>query len=166
GLQNKNWIARPYGGTARASWLSAGKLARRAGLGVSIGTAGLDQWMRDSGRADLSTSERVGRAADRATVAGGSAWIGATVGSRIGGAIGTAIEPGAGTVVGGVVGGIVGGVAGSGVGNYLADHSVDQVGHLAQDISDGVSSAAHGVVDAAGAAKGTVSHAIDKINPF
>jgi uncharacterized protein YukE len=162
-MQGDSWIALPYRSAGRAGWETAGKWAGRAGGAVSVGTAGLDQWMRDSGRTDLSTTERVGRATYRGAVAGGAAWGGAVAGTEMGGAIGTAICPGVGTVVGGVVGGVAGGVVGSGVGNWVADHTVDWAGDRVQDVSDGVSSAVHTAGDVADDVKDTVGGVIDKI---
>jgi hypothetical protein len=164
-MQDRNWSALPYKSASRAGWETAGKWAGWAGGVVSIGTAGLDQWMRDSGRTDLDTTERVGRAAYRGTVAGGAAWAGAVAGAEVGGAIGSVL-PGPGTVVGGVIGGVVGGVVGSGAGNWVADHTVDWVGDRVDDVSHGVSSAVHTVGHVADEAKDTVSHALDTINPF
>ena len=173
----KNWVANPYMADSRGVWSTAGKWGGRAGGVLAIGTAGLSQWMQDSNRADLTTSERVGRTTYRGLVAGGAAWAGAVAGGEIGGAIGTAICPGVGTVIGGAIGGIAGGVIGSGAGNWVVDHTVDAVGHGTEAVVNAVGDAGstaihaggtalHAVEGFGGSAVHTVSHVLDDINPF
>ncbi|GAA1667844.1 hypothetical protein [Fodinicola feengrottensis] len=124
-----NWIAKPGMSGLRGGLLTGAKWAGRAGNVLAVGTAALDQWSRDSGRTDLSTDEKVGRAATRGAIGGGGAIAGAIGGAEAGAAIGTLVGGPVGTVVGGFVGGMVGGIIGGGVGNAVADHVVAPVGH-------------------------------------
>lgn len=137
-FHKKHWQARPYSAATRNRFLTVGKLGSRASGVLVIGTSGYDQWSRDKGRTDLNTSERWGRTATRAGVAGGAAWGGAVLGAKVGAGLGSFAGP-AGTVVGGVVGGVAGGVIGSGVGNEIADHTVELGGEVGEAIGDGVS---------------------------
>jgi len=176
GRQGSNWVANPFMADTRNAWATAGKWGGRAGTVLAIGTAGLSQWMRDSGK-HLDTSQRVGRTVYRGAVAGGAAWGGAVLGGEAGAAIGTAILPGVGTVIGGAVGGIVGGAIGSGVGNWVVDHTVDAVGHGTDAVVHAVGDAGSTAIHAGGTALHTLggvasdaghvaSHVIDDINPF
>lgn len=119
-LSSKNWIAKPYASTARAKWLKAGTWGTRAGGIVAAGTAGLDQWDKDSQNAAMSTEKRVARTGVKAAGAGGGAIAGAKIGAAAGGAVGAAFG-GVGAPVGAVVGGLVGAAVGSGVGSSVAD---------------------------------------------
>jgi hypothetical protein len=117
---------------ASQAWQAAGRWGSRAGTVFSGVAGGANQWMEDSGRKDLTTAERGGRAAGAgAWVAGGSwaggaagAWAGGEAGAAIGATIGSVI-PGAGTAagaaIGGTIGAIGGAVAGSGAGSWVAD---------------------------------------------
>jgi hypothetical protein len=106
----------------RASSLRTARGAGIAGSVLAYGTAGLDQWVQDSGRPDLSGGERVARTAAASALVGTTSVAGAVVGAKVGAvwgaALGSAI-PGVGTVAGGAVGALVGGVIGSGVGQAI-----------------------------------------------
>jgi hypothetical protein len=114
----------------RAGSLRAARGAGIVGGVLAYGTAGLDQWVQDQGRPDLSGGERAGRTAAASAVVGtasvGGAIVGAAAGAKIGVGIGGlvgSVIPGAGTAagaaVGGAVGAIAGGVVGSGVGQAI-----------------------------------------------
>jgi hypothetical protein len=93
-----------------------------AGAVLAYGTAGLDQWVQDSGRPDLSGRERAARTAAASAVVGTTSVAGALAGAKLGGMAGAtlgSVIPGVGTVAGGAVGAIVGGVIGSGVGQAI-----------------------------------------------
>lgn len=120
-----NWAAKPGKSGPRSGWLRAGKAVPFAGAALSAGTAGYDQWSRDSGRPDLSTNEKVMRAGVRGVAVGG----GSFAGSAVGGAVGFGI----GGIPGAVAGAVAGGAVGQGVGEEVADHAVDGV----EDIGDG-----------------------------
>lgn len=153
-FQERHWVATPYNSAPRNRWLTAAKWGNRAAGALAIGTSTLDQWSRDSGRNDLETDERVGRAATRGLVAGGAAWGGALAGAKVGAVLGSFGGP-AGTVIGGVAGAVVGGVVGAGIGNEIADHVVDFGGDVGDVVGDGV--------DAFGDFAGDVGSAL---NPF
>jgi phage tail tape-measure protein len=146
---------------ARAEWLAKSKMFTRGGAVLTYGASALDQVMEDSGRSDLSTTDKVGRAAGASayvgsvSLAGGAAgaWAGAEGGAVAGGAIGSVIPvvgTAAGAAVGGVVGAIGGGIVGSGLagaaadatkgfavhaGQAAANWTVDQANGLAHDAS-------------------------------
>jgi hypothetical protein len=143
------WRATPGDVAARARWATFGKWSGRAGAVLAVGTGALNQWMMDSGRSDLTTSERVGRTAWRGGIAGGATILGAKAGAAGGAAIGTLIFPGVGTVIGGVIGGVVGGAIGAGLGNKIADLTVDAAGWTAQKITDGATWTADKIGDGA-----------------
>jgi hypothetical protein len=147
---NPSWRSTPGDVASRARWTTFGRWAGRAGAVVAVGTSALNQWALDSGRTDLTTTERVGRSAWRGGVTGGAIVLGTQGGFAAGAAIGTAIFPGAGTVVGGVVGGVIGGAIGAGAGDKIADLTVDAAGWTAERISDGVTWTADRVGDGAG----------------
>ncbi len=135
-LQNKHWQAKAYKSGIRKKWLNIGRIGTRASGALAIGSSFYDQWSRDSGRTDLNTSEKVGRATARATFSGGGAVAGAWAGAKVGVAV-TAFVPVPGArVVGGLVGGAIGGIVGSGVGEEIADHTVKWAGDRAEDIAD------------------------------
>lgn len=135
-MDDKNWSAQRGNAGAWRSWKQGfgtwSKWAGRGGTAISFAGSAWDQWTHDSGRTDLSTGDKVQRAAYRGTVVGASSWAGgwagAEAGAAAGGAIGTAVEPGGGTAVGAVLGGVggfVGGVAGGYGGNWLVDQTID-----------------------------------------
>jgi hypothetical protein len=106
----------------RAGSLRAAKGAGIAGAALAYGTAGLDQWVQDSGRPDLSGGERVARTAAASALVGTTSVAGAMVGAKVGAVWGAALGsavPGVGTVAGAAVGALVGGVIGSGVGQAI-----------------------------------------------
>lgn len=142
-----NWVANPGKAGVRGGWVTGAKWAGRAGNVLAVGTSALDQWSRDSGRTDLSGTEKVGRAATRGAIGGGGAIAGAWAGAQGGAAIGTLIGGPVGTVVGGFVGGVVGGLIGGGVGNAVADHVVAPVGHAIGKGLDAIGSGAKKVWD-------------------
>jgi len=82
-----------------------GKAVPIVGGAVSIASAGWDQWRQDEGNPNLTTTDRVGRAAGVGTYVGGASIAGAV--------IGTAIFPGVGTVAGLAIGATAGLVVGA-----------------------------------------------------
>jgi hypothetical protein len=86
-----------------------GKAIPIVGTGVSIASAGWDQWREDADNPNLTTTDRVGRAAGVGTYVGGAAAAGAIIGTAILPVGGTA----AGLVVGAAAGLAVGAVASS-----------------------------------------------------
>ena len=136
---------------ARAQWAGRAQWIGRGGNVLAVGAAGLDQWVEDSNRTDLTTTDRVGRTAGAATFVGGvsvaggmaGAALGAKGGALAGAAIGSVIPivgTGAGAAVGGVVGAIGGGIVGSG----LANAAANEVKGFAVDAGQAV---ANGAVD-------------------
>jgi hypothetical protein len=83
----------------------AGKALPIIGGAAAIASAGWDQWREDSKNPNLSTTDRVGRAAGVGTYVGGASIAGA--------AIGTALFPGVGTVAGLAIGAGAGLAAGA-----------------------------------------------------
>ena len=75
------------------------------GGGIAVASAGWDQWREDASNPNLTTTDRVGRAAGVGVYVGGAAVAGA--------AIGTMIFPGVGTVAGLAIGAGAGLVAGA-----------------------------------------------------
>ena len=88
-----------------AKFGKAGKALPLVGGALAIGSAGYDQWREDSGNKNLTTTDRVGRAAGVGTYVGGASIAGA--------AIGTMIFPGVGTVAGLAIGATAGLVTGA-----------------------------------------------------
>jgi hypothetical protein len=86
-------------------WSTAGKAIPWVGGAVAVGSAGWDQWREDANNPNLTTTDRVGRAAGVGMYVGGSAVAGA--------AIGTMLFPGVGTVAGLAIGATAGLVAGA-----------------------------------------------------
>lgn len=127
-MDKKNWSAKPGNAEAWARWQEKfggwSKVAGRGSVVLSFAGSAYDQWSHDTHRCDLSTSEKVTRAAYRGGIVAGSAAAGAEAGAEIGAAIGTAIEPGGGTVVGGALG-LVGGAAGGAAGDWFADQTLN-----------------------------------------
>lgn len=123
------WRFRPSANAAlRAEWdrwSTIGKWGARVGRPLTLVTAGADQWVRDSGRTDLNTGERFGRAAGKSLAVGGGAVAGGLAGAKGGAIVGALIGGPVGAVVGAVAGGIVGGIIGSGVGDKVAPYAVD-----------------------------------------
>lgn len=121
-------------GALRSQWANWENLNSRIGtpsrwLGnvakpLEFGTAAAEQWARDSGRPDLNTGEKVGRAAAHSLTKGGAALAGGWAGAKIGAAIGLAGGP-VGAVVGGVVGGLIGGALAAATADALNEDVVD-----------------------------------------
>jgi hypothetical protein len=176
---------------ARAQWAGRAKWIGRGGHVLAFGAAGLDQWVRDGGRTDLTTTDRVGRTAGAATVVGGASVAGgmagaaagfaggAKAGAVIGGAIGSVI-PGAGTLagagvgsaIGGVVGAVGGGIVGSGLAQAAAgefqDAAADAGEYVANRVVDGFNDRVDLAVDAWDKTEGArewASNALDDITP-
>ena len=133
---------------ARAQWAGRAKWIGRGGNVLAVGASGLDQWMEDSGRTDLTTTDRVGRTAGAATFVGGvsvaggmaGAALGAKGGAVAGAAIGSVIPivgTGAGAAVGGVIGAIGGGIVGSGLANAAANEVKGFAVDAGQTIANG-----------------------------
>lgn len=106
------------------------RVAGPAGAVLGYGTAGLDQYMADRNRADLSAGEKAARAAGSSAIVGTTSLAGGIAGAKVGAMAGAAIGsffPGPGTAIGGVVGGVVGGIVGSGVGQAVGSKVKDTV---------------------------------------
>jgi hypothetical protein len=159
----------------------------RFGDVLAFGGAGVAQWAEDSRDPNLTTTDRVGRAAGSAAFVGGASIVGAEAGAEGGAIAGAAIGsvvPVIGTGVGGVVGGIVGGVAGSGLaawgagkvqgfavdaGQTVANGAVDGakwVGHGATTLWHDSSGVRHDLGNLASGGEHVVSGALNAINPF
>lgn len=126
-LRAKHYAAKKNMKVPYNRWRVAGKVGGYAGGALTGATSAYEQWSRDSGRTDLNTSEKVGRAGTRGLAVGVGAWGGAAAGASIGAAAGP---------VGAVVGGVVGGVIGSGVGNEIADHTIEYGGKFAEGVTN------------------------------
>jgi hypothetical protein len=87
------------------TWSRAGKAIPYVGGAVAVGSAGWDQWREDAKNPNLTTTDRVGRAAGVGAYVGGAAVGGAMIGSML--------FPGVGTVAGLAIGAGVGLVAGA-----------------------------------------------------
>jgi hypothetical protein len=91
------------------TWSKAGKAIPYVGGAVVVASAGWDQWREDAKNPNLTTTDRVGRAAGVGAYVGGASLAGA--------AIGTMLFPGVGTVAGLAIGAgaglLVGAVASS-----------------------------------------------------
>lgn len=119
-------------------WAKLSKGIPVAGTVIGMGSAGWDQWRADSSNANLTTTDRVGRAAGVGVYVGGAA--------AAGGAIGTMIFPGVGTLAGagiGAAGGLLVGAAASAW--EPGKHAAAWVGqHVANGVVDGAQGVAHG----------------------
>jgi hypothetical protein len=134
---------------------TAGKALPIIGGALAMGSAGWDQWREDASNPNLTTTDRVGRAAGVGVYVGGASVAGA--------AIGTAIFPGVGTVAGLAIGagaGLVAGAVASSItpvkeamadaGQWAANAAVDTYNWGADrvsDIGDGLSQGADWVRD-------------------
>jgi len=139
-------------------YLKAGKALPLVGAPLSIGGAAWDQWRDDAKHPDLTTTDRVGRAAGVGTYVGGAAIAGAAVGSVIPG-LGTA----AGFVVGAGIGLAAGAVASSitpvkeafaDAGQWTANAAVDAADWTGDRIDD------------IGDTLGSVKDKLPDLNPF
>lgn len=115
-----------------------GKALGIVGAGLTLYSAGQDQWVEDEQEhPEWGTSQRVESALENAVIVGGSSVIlgmaGASVGASLGATVGAAVGAGGGTVVlpvigtigvgalGGAVGGVVGGAAGGWAGGEAGE---------------------------------------------
>ena len=143
------------------AWQRAGSLTRAGralpyvGAAVNVASAGWDQWRQDASNPNLTTTDRVGRAAGVGVYVGGASVAGA--------AIGTMIFPGVGTVAGlaiGATAGLVAGAVASSItpvkefaadaGAAVANAAVDTVewsGDRLQDLGEGISDLADKLPD-------------------
>ena len=171
----RTWVTRYVGSVTEEAYDRAMKVADRlekvgrrvkfAGGLLGVVTGAADQYSDDSGRKDLSTTDKVGRVAAigayKGAVSYGGGLVGAGAGAAYGAAIGSAV-PVAGTAVGAAVGAVIGGVIGSGAGEFIADKTKGiplAVGARAANIAVDSAKAAEDVVKGAG-------KVLDSINPF
>lgn len=136
------------------------KASGPVGNGLTVATAGHQQWQDDADDPRLSTADRVGRTAVRAGLEGGAALAGGFVGGQYGAAIGTMILPGAGTAIGTVVGAGVGAFVATEAGRAAVDtavETVDDVIDLAESAADAAGEAASDAAEAVGDAAETVA---------
>jgi hypothetical protein len=162
----------PHVAGAAAAVTRAGPMATRvakaagpAGKVLAVITEGQSQWQADADDPRLSTADRVGRTATRATLGGAVVIEGALVGAELGGAVGSAI-PVVGTAAGAAVGAAAGAFAASEFGRSSVDAAVegaDEVIDLAGDAASAVGDAASHAADAAGAAADAVGDAADEV---
>lgn len=148
--------------TAGAAPVAAGmvKASGPVGNGLTVATAGHQQWQDDADDPRLSTADRVGRTAVRAGLEGGAALAGGFVGGQYGAAIGTMILPGAGTAIGTVVGAGVGAFVATEAGRAAVDtavEAVDDVIDLGEAAADAAGEAASDAADAVGDAAEAVA---------
>ncbi len=139
-----------------------GRYAKGTGGVLAFAFAGAGQVGKDVDRRDLSTTDKVGRAAGASLYGGGASVAGGIAGAEAGAALGAAVGsavPVIGTAIGGTAGALIGGVVGSGVAGLVAD----KTNALAVDAGEAVANAA--VDGAKGLAKGAKG-VIDDINPF
>lgn len=162
----------PHVAGAAAAVTRAGPVVARvakasgpAGAVLTVVTEGRSQWQADADDPRLSTADRVGRTATRATLGAAVAIEGAIIGAAVGSAI-----PVVGTAAGAVVGAAVGSFVVSELGRSSvdaavegADEVIDLAGAAASAVGDAASHAAAAVDDAAGAIGDTVGTAADKI---
>ena len=160
-------------GPTAAKWERFGRYGNRLGIAATFGFAAWDQWQEDASDPNLTTTDRVGRAAGNAAWSGGvaatGAWAGGEVGMEAGAMIGTFICPGVGTVIGGAVGGIVGAVAGGAAGAWVAEEAgavKDGFVHAGQAVANGVVDAGEGIVHGVEDLGSSVGDALDDLNPF
>jgi hypothetical protein len=93
------------------------KLGRGLGVAGALAAgvdAGMNKWYRDSGRTDLSTTERVGRSVISGVTTAAGSFAGGYVGAMAG--AGLTSETGPGAVAGGALGAAFGGWVGGGLG--------------------------------------------------
>jgi hypothetical protein len=120
--------------TSAASRMSKlGWAARGGGVFLAGLSGGIEQWHTDAGRTDLTTTDRVGRAAGVGTYMAGAAATGAVIGSVI---------PGAGTLAGAAIGAGVGLAMGAAAnawtpGKEWAANAGQDVANFAVDTYDG-----------------------------
>jgi phage tail tape-measure protein len=156
----------------------------RGGAVLTYGVSALDQVMEDRGRSDLSTTDKVGRAAGASayvgsvSLAGGAAgaWAGAEGGAAVGAAVGSVVPvigTAAGGAVGGVVGAIGGGIVGSGLAGAAADATKDWAVNTGQDVANWTVDQANGIAhtasdawDKTAGARHAVADVADALNPF
>ena len=115
-----------------------GKALGFAGAGLTLYSAGQDQWVEDEQEhPEWSTSQRIESSLENVVIVGGSSvilgTIGASVGASVGASAGAAVGAGGGTLVlpvigtigvgalGGAVGGIIGGAAGGWAGGEAGE---------------------------------------------
>jgi hypothetical protein len=123
---------------------TAGKALPIVGGAAAIASAGWDQWREDAGNPNLTTTDRVGRAAGVGAYVGGASIAGA--------AIGTALFPGVGTVAGLAIGAGAGLLAGAAASSIVpVKHAMAEAGqwtaNAAVDTAKGIASGASWVKD-------------------
>lgn len=128
---------------------------------LTVVTEGQGQWQADADDPRLSTADRVGRTATRATLGGAVAIEGAIVGGQIGAAAGSVV-PVVGTAVGGVVGAAVGGFVASELGRSSVDAAVEGADDVI-DLAGDAASVVGGAASRAGDAAGDAAHAVGDV---
>ncbi|GGO91740.1 hypothetical protein GCM10011584_26540 [Nocardioides phosphati] len=141
------------------------KAAGPVGNVLTVVTEGQGQWQADADDPRLSTADRIGRTATRATLGGAVAIEGALVGASLGSAI-----PVVGTAAGAVVGAAVGSFAASELGRSSVDAAVEGVddaidlaGDMASTVGEATSRAAGAASDAADAVGDAAGKVADKV---
>jgi uncharacterized protein YukE len=130
--------------TSAASRMSKlGWAARGGGVVLAGISGGVEQWHNDAGRTDLTTTDRVGRAAGVGTYMAGAAATGAVIGSVI---------PGAGTLTGAAIGAGVGLAMGAAAnawtpGKEWAANAGQTVANAAVDTYDGAKDLVNSGID-------------------
>jgi hypothetical protein len=144
----------PPPGIVRESTLAASRMSKLgwAARGGGVALAGVsgfvDQWHEDSGRTDLTTTDRVGRSAGVGTYMMGAAATGAVIGSVI---------PVGGTITGAVVGAGVGLAIGAAANAW--EPGKEWAANAGQTVANGVVDGYNGVKD--GIAEGVSNLADD-----
>ena len=150
---NRSLVPPPPGVVSQANaaaqrMTTISKYAKRGGVVLAGISGGIEQWHNDAGRTDLTTTDRVGRAAGVGTYMGGAALAGAAIGS---------VVPGAGTVAGAVIG------AGVGLAVGAAANAWQPGKEFAANAGQAV---ANGVVDTYDGAKDLVDSGLDHADQF
>jgi hypothetical protein len=171
----RTWVARAVHGVTKEAYDQAievaaglekvGKGAKIAGGLLGVVTGAADQYGEDTGRKDLSTTDKVGRVVAAGAYKGafsfGGGAIGAGAGAAYGAALGTAVPvPIVGTVAGAAIGAVVGGVIGSGVGESIADMTkapVLNIGSKAANLAVDGAKATADIVKGAGKALDSIT---------
>jgi uncharacterized protein YukE len=128
------------------------KYAKGGGVVLAGISGAVEQWHNDAGRSDLTTTDRVGRAAGVGTYMGGAAMAGAAIGS---------IVPGAGTVTGAVVGAGIGLAVGAAANAWQPGKEF--AANAGQTIANGAVDGFNGAKDFVTSAPGNIADGVTSV---